>query len=172
MSPALPWRQAAFITLGAAAALAGFYLLPAGSSLTPMDFLADKATVLQFCDPRNTRPLEVSAARPAVTLALAKALTVDAASRRVIFTLTTISGKPVGPADLLPRGQPKVRVAITGQAGAEAFSGVAAPGARSGEWSVDFVPLAAGRYHIAATFTPAATGSEIAAAGDLGLEKK
>jgi hypothetical protein len=65
-----------------------------------------------------------------------------------------------------------VRVAITGRAGADVFSGLAAPGAGSGEWSVDFVPKGAGDYHIVAAFTPAATGAGIEAAGDLAMERK
>jgi hypothetical protein len=166
MSIAAPWRQAALITFAAGALLAGFYLLPAGSTLAPMDFLADKATVLQFCDPLNSRPLLADAARPPVTLAVVDASKVDAASRRVIFTLTTISGKPIGPADLLPRGEPDVGLLITDHAGIH-YQERATPGRIPGEWTFALAQQRAGLWHVIATFTPAATGNEVTAAGDL-----
>jgi len=166
MSIAAPWRQSALITFGAGIVLAGFYLLPAGSTLTPMDFLADKATVLQFCDPLNSRPLVADAARPAVTLAVTDASKVDAASRRVVFTLTTISGKPIGPADLLPRGHPQVQLSIIDPAGTP-YQARATPRKKPGEWTFDFARQEPGLWHVDATFTPAATGKEVTAAGDL-----
>jgi hypothetical protein len=167
MSIAAPWRQAALITFGAGIVLAGFYLLPAGSTLTPMDFLADKATVLQFCDPLNSRPLVADAARPPVTLAVNDAFKVDAASRRVLFTLTTISGKPIGPDDLLPRGHPEVLLTLTDSAGTRYDPVRATPGAKVGEWTFAIEPKGPGLFHVVAMFTPTATGNEVTAAGDL-----
>jgi hypothetical protein len=167
MSAAVPWRQAAAITLGAGAVLAGFYLLPAGSSLTPMDFLGDEHAVLQFCDPLNSRPLPVIAGRPAVTLALAPSSpSVPGGAVEAVFTLTTISGKPIGPGDLLPRGHPEVRIAITGPAGITVHPEGATPGRIPGQWMANFAPQGAGTYKMTATFTPAVTEKEITAAAD------
>jgi hypothetical protein len=151
------WRQAALITLGAGAVLAAWHLLPAGSSLTPMDFLADEHAVLQFCDPLNSRPLPVVAGRPPVTLA---------ATGQGVFTLTTISGKPIGPADLLPRGHPDLRLTITDPAGASVRVANVAPGRIPGLWAADFAPQQGGIYRMTAAFTPIATEKETTAAAN------
>ncbi len=160
MSAVAPGARPRSITLAAALLLAGFHFLPRGSSLTPMDFLADKATVLQFCDARDSRPLAAAAGGEPVTMILTPPA---ADGRTASLRLTTISHKPVGPDDLLPRNHPVVRTAIVDPAGTRLPPTDARPGKIPGEWTFRLAPTA-GTYRVSASFTPAATGAEISAA--------
>jgi hypothetical protein len=167
-----PLRQGAWITLGAGVVLGGFLLLPAGSSLTPMDFLADRGAVLQFCDPQNSRPLQASAGQGPVTLAV----TAGPDEGRGVaatagFTLATASGKPICARDILPRGNPEVRVSIQTGAGGRLGAAWVRPGRRPGQWTFGFTPPGPGRYRVEAAFTPVATGKEQRCAADFVVER-
>ena len=164
MNAAFPWRQASLVTLAAAVLLAGFHLLPRGSTLSPMDFVADRETVLQFCDALTSRPPPSAAVVEPVTMILAPLGPLHpGGSGTVLMRLTTISRKPIGPDDLLPRNRPAIRLAITDPAGARLSSVHALSGRKAGEWSFRLVPKA-GVYRVSASFTPAVTGTEISAA--------
>ena len=155
MSAPIPWRQAALPTLAAALLLAGFHFLPRGSTLSHMDFLADKATVLQFCDAQNSRPLAAAAGGEPVTMILTPpGAALPAGARTVLLRLTTISHKPIGPDDLLPRDHPAVRLAIFDPAGTLLPPNEALPGKTPGEWTFRLAPKA-GTYRVSASFTPA-----------------
>jgi hypothetical protein len=160
MNPGSTARQVALITAGAAVLLGVvLFLLPGGSDLTPMDFIADRRSVLQFCDPENFRPLPAAQGRPAVTLAQEGV--------RTAFTLTTVSGRPIGARDLLPRGHPVVRVLVSGPSGGAALAAEAEPGRRKGEWLLNLGAAKAGSYQVRATFMPEATGRETEARAEI-----
>ena len=168
MSADWPRRQAALITLVAAGVLVGFRFLPRGSSLSPMDFVADRDTVLQFCDALNSRPPPAAIAPRAVTLVLTPPGPLHAGEAGVVrLRLTTISRKTIRPEDLLPRRQPDVELVVTDPAGRRLPSVRAKPERPAGEWSFRFAPpagAAAGRYRVSASFTPAVTGAALSAA--------
>src|SRR5665213_2385796 len=118
MSADRPRRQAALITLAAAGVMVGFQFLPRGSSLSPMDFVADRETVLQFCDALNARPPPAATAPAAVTMVLTPPGPLRAGEPAEMgLRLTTISRRAIGPDDLLPRRQGSVELAIADPAG-------------------------------------------------------
>src|SRR5580658_3554934 len=93
--------EAAVITLGALALLAGLHFLPRTPDLAPLDFVSLGPGSLQFCDPLNPRFLAVTELRQPVTLSLRP----DRAPRlgekvTVAAVLGTATGKTVGIADL------------------------------------------------------------------------
>ncbi len=161
MSAPVSWSRIGLLSLGAAGLFGAYSLLPAGSRLDHMDFLADKASVLQFCDPQNVRPLPTQAGRPAVAMTVQRVP--GAPAGKAVMTLTTISGKPVGPADLLPVGGRKISLEITDAAGGAVHPGSVVPASKAGEWTFQADLAGKGPWRAVATFTPAATGKTLTA---------
>jgi hypothetical protein len=90
------------ITLVALGIYAGFRRLPAGTDLNHMDFRVSGGQAIEFCDPANPQFIPVVEVRSPVVLALTSrspaevGRTVELSAR-----LTTASGKPLEPKDLL-----------------------------------------------------------------------
>jgi hypothetical protein len=164
------WRQTALLTLGAVALFIGIRRLPIGTNLSHMDFRAQGKNVIEFCDPLNPQFLPVVAVRSPVTLTV----TTDAepAARQTVgatLTLTTSTGKPVGPADLLVAHTQKLHLLIVDPTLTDYQHVHPLPGRLPGEWTFQFVPRLGGLYRLFADFTPAATGRGLYASADLAV---
>jgi hypothetical protein len=174
---AAPWRSTALITLGAAAVLGLYCLLPSGGRLTHMDFLADNATVLELCNPLNALPPPVvTGSRLPVTMSLVSIAPAQAGEVvRGTFELRSISGKAVTPADLRSIAGRKIRLTVRSQVydtdsaprdqyhRPDPFNAV---GVHPGQWDFSFRPSGPGPYRITAEFTPVSTGKPLEASVD------
>lgn len=162
------WREVGLWTLAAAAALGAVLAFRGRPALTHMDFVAGGPGALQFCDPANPRFLAVVERSSPVELAVATAAPAAAFERvRVLLTLRTNTGKPIGPRDLRPTGQAKLNLLIVDPALADFQVVRPDPGDRPGEWPFTFTPRRSGVYRVFADFTPEATGREMYAFADL-----
>jgi hypothetical protein len=155
-------RQIGLITAGAALLLIGLRFLPSGPRLTHMDFVLGGPGALEFCDPLNPRFLPVVARASPVTMTLDSAmpLTADGAEEMTL-TLKTVTGKPIGPDDLLPTAAQKINLLAVDPSLEDFQAFPPQPGSRPGEWRFAFTPRRTGLYRIFADFTPAATGQEM-----------
>jgi hypothetical protein len=166
------WRGIAAITAGAAALFVGVRLLPTGTNLSHMDFRVQGGNVIEFCDPANPQFLPVVAVRSPVSLSVA-AETPPQAGREVRATLvlTTFSGKPIAPEDLLVVQTRRIHLLIADPSLEDYQHVHPEPGRRPGEWTFRFLPRYGGTYRIFADFTPVATNrglyseTELAVAG-------
>lgn len=161
------WRSIGLIT---AAALA-FYLfmrwLPVGSTLNHMDFRVAEKGAIEFCDPNSPQFIPVIAAKSPVQLAL-RSDTPPTVGRPVRFTLTmsTASGKPIGPADLLVAHTRKLHLMVVDPTLNDYHHLHPEPGKREGEWVFEMLPQRPGLYRVFADFTPAATARGLYASVD------
>jgi hypothetical protein len=166
-----PLRQVAGLTLVAVVLLVGLRVLRGGPKLSHMDFVSGGPGSLEFCDAANPRFLPVVARASPVVLVLRTAapavanLPVD-----VGLTLTTNTGKPIGPAALLLTGTQKLALLIVDPALAD-FQAVAAESGRTdGVWTFRFTPHRHGLYRVFADFTPRATDQEMYGSADLPVD--
>ncbi|MBA3848633.1 MAG: hypothetical protein C0502_01395 [Opitutus sp.] len=174
-SPAAPltrpqWRAVGLIT---AVALALFLLmrwLPVGSNLNHMDFRVAEKGAIEFCDPNSPQFIPVISAKSPVQLTL-KGDIAPAVGRRVRFTLamSTASGKPVGPADLLVAHTRKLHLLVVDPTLNDYQHLHPEPGARDGEWVFEMTPDRPGAYRVFADFTPAATARGLYASVDFNV---
>jgi hypothetical protein len=151
------WRSIALLTVGAAALFWGVRNLPTGTNLSHMDFRPG-GNVIEFCDPANPQFLPVVAVRSPVTLALA---TASPARRgepvRATLTLTTFSGKPIAPEDLLVVHTRPLHLLIVDPSLDDYQHVHPTPGRAPGSWDFTFTPRFGGVYRVFADFTPVAT---------------
>lgn len=153
------------------AAALGLYVfmrwLPVGSDLNHMDFRVTEKGAIEFCDPNSPQFIPVIAAKSPVQLAL-KGDTAPAVGRPVRFTLTmsTASGKPIGPADLLVAHTKKLHLMVVDPTLNDYQHLHPVPGARPGEWVFEMTPSRPGLYRVFADFTPAATARGLYASVD------
>ena len=174
------WRQVALITMGAIALYVGFRLLPTGSNLNHIDFRTGGSPgSLEMCDPSNPQFIPVMAVRSPVSMSVS----VESGDGRAeagrevrgVVRLTTASGKPIGPVDLLVMHTRKLHLLVVDPTLTDYQHLHPEPGAKDGEWVFAFTPKSGGVYRIFADFTPTATGrglyagTELAVAGENGI---
>ncbi|HXN36137.1 MAG TPA: hypothetical protein VN877_08190 [Opitutaceae bacterium] len=152
------WLQVGALTAAAAALFAAVRMLPTGTNLSHMDFRVQGANVIEFCDPANPQFLPVVAVRSPVSLAVATA-SPPLAGEDVDATLvlTTFSGKPIAPEDLLVVQTRRIHLLIADPSLDDYQHVHPVPGRRPGEWAFRFRPRFGGAYRIFADFTPVAT---------------
>ncbi len=166
------WLRIGGITAAAAALYAVVRVLPTGTNLSHMDFRVQGGNVIEFCDPANPQFLPVVAARSPVTLAVATAAPSRAGAEvEATLALTTFSGKPIAPEDLLVVQTKRMHLMIVDPSLDDYQHVHPLPGRRPGEWVFSFRPRFGGAYRIFADFTPVATSrglyseTEISVAG-------
>jgi len=164
-------RGIALITLAAAALFVVVRRLPTGTNLSHMDFRVQGGNVIEFCDPANPQFLPVVAVRSPVTLTVAP----DAPARAgadvaATLTLTTFSGKPIAPEDLLVVQTRRVHLLITDPSLEDYQHVHPGPGPRPGQWRFRFRPRFGGAYRLFADFTPVATNRGIYAEAEMAVE--
>jgi hypothetical protein len=153
------WLQIGAITAAAAALYGVVRNLPTGTNLSHMDFRVQGPNVIEFCDPANPQFLPVVAARSPVTLSVTAAAPPQAGSLvNAALVLTTFSGKPIAPEDLLVVQTRLVHLMIVDPSLDDYQHVHPQPGRRAGEWNFSFRPRFGGAYRIFADFTPVATG--------------
>jgi hypothetical protein len=138
-----------------------------------MDFIPGGDDGIQFCDPLNPRVIAVAAKSQAVKIALTPASRLSAGSATatlVRLSLRTASGKPVGEEDLAPSPGGSLRIFILSEDLTDFKTARPLAGETPGDWTFDFRPKEAGLYRVFADMTPVATGRELYAYSDLGVE--
>lgn len=160
-------RSVGLITAVALGVFVFMRWLPVGSDLNHMDFRVAEKGAIEFCDPNSPQFIPVIAAKSPVQLAL-KGDTAPAVGRPVRFTLTmtTASGKPIGPADLLVAHTRKLHLMVVDPTLNDYQHLHPEPGARAGEWVFELTPNRPGLYRVFADFTPAATARGLYASVD------
>lgn len=160
-------RSLGLITAAALALYVGVRLLPTGSNLNHMDFRVTETGAIEFCDPANPQFIPVVAVKSPVTLAL-KAGAEPAVNRPIPFTLllSTASGKPIGPADLMVAHTRKLHLLVVDPTLNDYQHLHPTPGRRPGEWVFELTPARPGRYLVFADFMPASTGRGLYASAE------
>lgn len=160
-------RQIILITAAAVALYVGVRLLPVGSNVNHMDFRLEGKGAIEFCDPANPQFIPVVSARSPVVMKL-KSDRPPARGEPVEFTLTlsTASGKPIGPADLIVAHTRKLHLLIVDPTLSDYQHLHPEPARTPGEWKFKMTPTRAGDYRVFADFTPAATQRGLYAAAD------
>jgi hypothetical protein len=165
----------ALITAGAAILLVALRFLPSGPHLTHMDFISGGPEALEFCDSRNPKFLPVVARSSPVTMTLDSEMPLTAGgTENLTLVLRTVTGKPIGPDDLLPTATHPINLLAVDPRLLDFQAFPAVPGSRPGEWRFTFTPRRIGLYRIFADFTPAATGREMYASAEVlvtGMER-
>lgn len=142
-------------------------LLPSASNLNHMDFRVTETGAIEFCDPSNPQFIPVVAVKSPVAMEL-RAAAEPAVNRAVPFvlTLSTASGKPIGPADLMVAHTRKLHLLIVDPTLNDYQHLHPVPGRRPGEWVFELTPTRTGRYLVFADFMPAATGRGLYASAE------
>jgi len=160
-------RQAGLITAVALVLYVGARLLPTGTNLNHMDFRMTGKGALEFCDPANPQFIPVVQVRSPVMLVL-KPDREPALNQPVKFTLrlSTASGKPIAPEDLLVAHTRKLHLLIVDPTLSDYQHIHPEPGRRPGEWVFTLAPERCGLYRVFADFTPVATARGLYASAD------
>lgn len=162
----VPWRQALWITLAAIALYIVVRRLPTGTNLSHMDFRAGGSSV-EFCDPANPQFMPVTTVRSPVEMTFAGGEVSAMQPAHLVLTLKTMTGKPIGPADLLVVHTQKLHLLVIDPTLTDYQHLHPSPGKKPGEWLVELTPRRAGQYRVFADFTPAATARGLYASTDL-----
>lgn len=162
-------RQLIVLTLGAMAVFLVFRWLPTGTNLNHGDFRLEGDNVLEFCDPAAPQFLPVTTARSPVTLGVTPSTATVGQEVTLTLTLTTSTGKPIGPVDLLVAHTRKLHVMAVDPTLRDYHHLHPEPTEVHGEWRVSFTPRLAGTYRIFGDFTPAATARGLYASVDLAV---
>ena len=165
-------RQLLLLTLGALAVFVGFRWLPTGTNLNHGDFRMEGGNVLEFCDPAAPQFLPVTTARSPVTLTVEPLSLTSGEAVELTLRLTTSTGKPIAPVDLLVAHTRKLHLMIVDPSVTDYQHLHPEPGETPGEWRVRFTPRLAGTYRVFADFTPAATARGLYASADLEVSGK
>jgi hypothetical protein len=164
------WRGIAAITAGAAALFVIVRELPTGTNLSHMDFRVQGPNVIEFCDPANPQFLPVVAVRSPVSLEVAASAPPRAGSAvGATLVLTTFSGKPIAPEDLLVVHTRPIHLLIVDPSLDDYQHVHPRPGRRPGEWVFSFTPRFGGVYRIFADFTPVATNRGLYAEAEMAV---
>jgi hypothetical protein len=164
------WKRTAVITAAAAALFVGVRLLPTGTNLSHMDFRVQGGNVIEFCDPANPQFLPVVDVRSPVTLKLLAAEAPRAGDEvRETLTLTTFSGKPIAPEDLLVVQTRRIHLLIVDPSLDDYQHVHPEPGRTPGEWTFRFAPRFGGAYRVFADFTPVATNRGLYAEAEIAV---
>lgn len=164
------WRQVLWITLAAAALYVVVRRLPTGTNLSHMDFRAGGSSV-EFCDPANPQFMPVTTVRSPVEMSFAGGEVFVSRRARLLLTLKTVTGKPVGPEDLMVVHTQKLHLMVIDPALTDYQHLHPPPGKKPGEWVVEFTPQRAGLYRVFADFTPAATARGLYASADIAVKE-
>jgi len=165
------WRRIAVITVVAVALFVTVRELPTGTNLSHMDFRVQGGNVIEFCDPANPQFLPVVAVRSPVTLAVATAAPARAGTEvAATLVLTTFSGKPIAPEDLLVVQTKPIHLLIVDPSLDDYQHVHPVAGRRPGEWSFQFHPRFGGTYRIFADFTPVATSRGLYSETELAVD--
>ena len=151
-------RQIALIT---AVALALFFVvrrLPTGTNLGHMDFRVAGGNSIEFCDPANPQVLPVVAVPSPVTMTLSSATAERDRPQAFGLELRTVTGKPIGPADLAVAHTRKLHLLIIDPSLQDYQHLHPEPGDKPGEWRFKLTPRRSGLYRVFADFFPLATG--------------
>jgi hypothetical protein len=156
------------ISLAAIAIYVTMRLLPTGTNLNHMDFRVQGGNSIEFCDPLNPQFVPVVAARSPVTLAvMTDQPTRAGAESQGVLTLTTSTGKAIGPDDLLVVHDQKLHLMIVDPSLTDYQHVHPQPTRTAGEWQFSFTPKFGGTYRLFADFTPVATARSLYATVDL-----
>lgn len=160
-------RSLGLITVAALGLYLGVRLLPTGSNLNHMDFRVTEKGAIEFCDPANPQFIPVVAVKSPVALALrAEGLLAPNQPQRFTLVMTTASGKPIGPADLVVAHTKKLHLLVIDPTMNDYQHLHPEPGRKDGEWVFELTPARTGRYLVFADFTPAATGRGLYASAE------
>lgn len=160
--------QIALITVAAVALYAGFRVLPTGTNLHPVDFNTQGKGMVELCDPSNPQFVAVTTARSPVTMTLRGDIpAAPGRESKLTLVLATMTGKPVGPADLLVQHTRKLHLLVVDPTLNDYQHLHPEPGAVDGEWTFAFTPRLAGTYRVFADFVPVPTGRSLYAGADL-----
>ena len=164
-------RRIILITAVAVALFVGVRLLPTGTNLSHMDFRVKGGNVIEFCDPANPQFLPVVAVRSPVALTVRA--TGSARAGEVVhatLTLTTFSGKPIAPEDLLVVQTRRIHLLIVDPSLDDYQHEHPEPGRNPGEWVFSFRPRFGGTYRLFADFTPVATNRGLYSETELAVD--
>jgi hypothetical protein len=134
-----------------------------------MDFRVNARNSIDSCDPLNPQfiPVVAVASPVALTLDHTRGSVGPGVEARFTAKLTTASGKPIAPEDLLISHTKRLHLLIV-DPGLDDYQHVhPEPGPAKGEWSFAFSPKREGRYRVFADFTPVATGRGLYASAEL-----
>lgn len=153
------WWRIARISVVALALYGFFRFIPTGTNLNHMDFRVEGANVIEMCDPLAPQFLPVVNVRSPVSLKLTTAAPpVAGAPVEATLTLTTASGKPIEPADLLTVHTKLLHLLVIDPHLLDYHHVHPQPAREPGRWVFQFTPRYGGVYRVFADFTPAATG--------------
>lgn len=161
--------QIVVLTIGALGLYVGIRQLPTGTNLSHLDFRVAGGNSIEFCDPANPQFIPVVAVRSPVSLTLitgGQSVTTDQPAH-LTASLSTSSGKPIGPPDLLVAHTEKLHLLVFDPDLLDYQHVHPVPGKKAGDWTFSFTPRRSGTYRIFADFTPAATGRSLYASADL-----
>lgn len=163
------WKQLGWITAAAIGVYAGLRVLPTGTNLNHMDFRVDPraGNAIEFCDPLNPQFIPVVAARSPVSMIVAvSAPAASSGLRDATVRLSTTTGKPLVPEDLLVTHTRRLHLLIVDPTLGDYQHVHPEPTKTPGEWHFQFTPRFGGSYRFFADFTPAATGRGLYASAD------
>lgn len=162
-------RQIVLLTLGAIALYVGIRQLPTGTNLSHLDFRVSGGNSIEFCDPANPQFIPVVSVRSPVTMAVAVsgAGAVRGQVASVVLNLTTSTGKPIAPQDLMVAHTEKLHLLVFDPELLDYQHIHPTPGKKPGDWEFTFTPHRTGLYRIFGDFTPAATARSLYASADL-----
>ncbi|MBW7894556.1 MAG: hypothetical protein H3C27_05525 [Opitutaceae bacterium] len=171
--PRRRWWRIARISAVAIALYVFFRFMPTGTNLNHMDFRVEGENVIEMCDPLAPQFLPVVNVRSPVSLKLTTAAPPVAGQPvEATLTLTTASGKPIEPADLLTVHTKLLHLLVIDPHLLDYHHVHPQPTREPGRWAFQFTPRYGGVYRVFADFTPAATGlslyanTEVAVSGE------
>ncbi|WP_238991263.1 hypothetical protein [Rariglobus hedericola] len=160
--------QIVLLTVGAIAVYVGFRALPTGTNLHQVDFDTRGKGMVELCDPSNPQFVAVTTARSPVTMTLQGELpAVPGRESKLTLTLVTMTGKAVGPADVLVQHTRKLHLLVVDPTLRDYQHIHPEPAAKDGDWSFSFTPRLAGTYRVFADFVPVPTARSLYAGADL-----
>ncbi len=160
-------RQVVMLTLGALGVFALFRWMPTGTNLSHGDFRLEGGNVLEFCDPAAPQFLPVTTARSPVALTATPATTGVGEPTKLTLRLSTSTGKPISPVDLLVAHEHKLHIMIVDPTLQDYHHVHPVASETPGEWTAVFTPRLPGTYRVFADFTPAVTARGLYASTDI-----
>lgn len=163
------WGQIALITAVALALFVIVRRLPTGTNLGHMDFRVAGGNGIEFCDPANPQFLPVVAVPSPVSMTLSAATAERGRTQEFVLTLRTVTGKPIGPADLAIAHTRKLHLLLVDPSLRDYQHLHPETGDKPGEWRFAVTPQRAGLYRVFADFVPVATGRGLYAVAEFAV---
>ena len=160
-------RQFVLLTLAALALFAIVRRLPTGTNLGHMDFRVAGGSGIEFCDPANPQFLPVVAVPSPVTMMLSVGTAERDRLQAFVLRLRTVTGKPIGPADLAVAHTRKLHLLVVDPSLEDYQHLHPEPCDTPGEWRFALAPRRSGLYRVFADFVPLATGRGLYAVAEL-----